>query len=204
MFSCPLRRDGAPAVPARWLQRLDALLRATGQALPSTRRRTLGPCPGPSGAPPRPGVRRPPRVPPLSARPAALRVTEIETWLRDPYAIYARHVLALRALPMLEEPADAADYGSVVHAAVHAFLREAGTRFPPDADVQAGGRHGCGAGRAGPAPGAWRPGGAPACAASRTGWPGAERERRLGAGLATIASEKDGTWLVPSASCRSR
>ena len=34
VLSCPRRRDGAPAVPARWLQRLDAMLRGAGQSLP--------------------------------------------------------------------------------------------------------------------------------------------------------------------------
>ena len=42
---------------------------------------------------------RPPRpCPPVALRPRRLSVTEIETWLRDPYAIHARHVLRLTAL----------------------------------------------------------------------------------------------------------
>ena len=34
VLSCPRRRDGAPAVPARWLVRLEALLQGYGTALP--------------------------------------------------------------------------------------------------------------------------------------------------------------------------
>ena len=40
---------------------------------------------------------RPEPKPPRAARPTSLSVTEIETWLRDPYSIYARHVLELAA-----------------------------------------------------------------------------------------------------------
>ena len=60
-------------------------------------------------------------------------MTEIETWLRDPYAIYARHVLKLTKLRPLDEATDAADYGSLVHAGLHHFLAEFGTRWPADA-----------------------------------------------------------------------
>jgi ATP-dependent helicase/nuclease subunit B len=42
-------------------------------------------------------------------------VTEIESWLRDPYAIYARHVLRVRPLAELEEEADHALFGNLVH-----------------------------------------------------------------------------------------
>ena len=44
-------------------------------------------------------------------RPRRLSVTEIETWLRDPYAIHARHVLRLNPLDPLDQETDAADYG---------------------------------------------------------------------------------------------
>ena len=40
--------------------------------------------------------------PPVAARPRHLSVTEIETWMRDPYQIYARHILGLRALDPIE------------------------------------------------------------------------------------------------------
>ena len=195
VLSCPLRRDGAPAVPARWLQRLDALLRGAGQSLPehpaALWARALD---HPAAAPPR---RAPPAPrPKLAARPRKLRVTEVETWLRDPYAIYARHVLGLKALALLEEPADAADYGSVVHAAVHAFLRDVGTRFPPDAEVRlvAAMDLALDAQDLRPALAAWwRP-----RLRRIAAWLAiAERDRRVGAGLAHIASEKDGAWSVP-------
>ena len=97
VLSCPRRRDGAPAVPARWLTRLETLLAGQGQALPrhpaaAWARALDQPADGPRPV-------RPPRpCPPVALRPRRLSVTEIETWLRDPYAIHARHVLRLTAL----------------------------------------------------------------------------------------------------------
>ena len=80
-------------------------------------------------APPRPN-------PPVATRPSRLSVTEIETWLRDPYAIYARHILRLPALRPLEQATDAADYGSIVHAGIHRFIRLHGAVWPADAQAR--------------------------------------------------------------------
>ncbi len=91
------RSEGVPTVPSRWLLRLDAVLQAVGldgalgpddtlrhAAELIDRAEGYWPLPPPE-----------PR-PPLAARPRKLSVTQIETWLRDPYAIYARHILGLR------------------------------------------------------------------------------------------------------------
>jgi ATP-dependent helicase/nuclease subunit B len=135
ILSCPERRDGAPAVPARWLTRLDALLRGVDHELVSHpavdwARALDRPPGGPKPvSPPRP-------CPPVSVRPSRLSVTEIETWLRDPYAIYAKHILGLPALKDLDQETDAADYGTIVHEGLRLFLQEHGTAWPHDADVQ--------------------------------------------------------------------
>jgi inactivated superfamily I helicase/RecB family exonuclease len=77
---------------------------------------------------------RPPRpCPPVHLRPRTLSVTAIETWLRDPYAIYARHILHLEALHPLEEATDASDYGTLVHDGLHRFLKTHGTAWPANA-----------------------------------------------------------------------
>ncbi len=128
ILSCPRRLDGAPAVPARWLTRLEALLAGQGTQLPihpaSHWPSTLDqPTTVQRLSPPAPR-------PPVSLRPRRLSVTEIETWLTDPYAIYARHILKLRPLDPLEQATDAADYGTVVHEGLHKFLEEHGHRWP--------------------------------------------------------------------------
>ncbi|HQT76551.1 MAG TPA: double-strand break repair protein AddB [Rhodopila sp.] len=132
VLSCPVRRDSAPAVPARWLTRLDMFLAGRDGALAEH------PAAGwaraldlPSGDPV--PVRPPQPRPPLHLRPRRLSVTAIETWLRDPYAIHARHILKLEALAPLDQGTDASDYGSIVHAGLHRFLEANGANWPADA-----------------------------------------------------------------------
>ncbi|MBV8913051.1 MAG: double-strand break repair protein AddB, partial [Acetobacteraceae bacterium] len=132
ILSCPRRREGAPAVPARWLVRLEAFLAGHGTALPHhPAAHWAGLLDHPDGDP-RPAAPPHPR-PPIDVRPRKLSVTEIETWLRDPYAIYARHILRLRALEPLEQNADAADYGVIVHKAVASWTAALPATYPADA-----------------------------------------------------------------------
>jgi ATP-dependent helicase/nuclease subunit B len=128
------RQEGAPTVPSRWLLRLDAVLRAVGLA------GRLGPDPEIAAAAllsDQPRALRPlllpePR-PPLTARPRQLPVTDIETWRRDPYAIYAKHILKLRALDELDADPDRADLGIAIHNALAEFVR----RHPHDLPAHA-------------------------------------------------------------------
>ena len=128
-LSAPRRRDGAPAVPARWLARLRARL---GHALPAhpavgwARALDL-----PEGGRARP-VEPPHPCPPVALRPRKLSVTEIETLIADPYAIYAKHVLRLRPLDPLEQETDALDYGTLVHRGIELFLNRAAAAQPAD------------------------------------------------------------------------
>jgi ATP-dependent helicase/nuclease subunit B len=128
------RNEGVPTVPSRWLLRFDAVLRAVGLD------GRLGPDPeieAAAAASDQPAAHRPlpapaPR-PPLSARPRQLAVTDIETWRRDPYAIYAKHVLRLRALDALDADPDRADLGNAIHQALAEFVR----RYPCDLPAHA-------------------------------------------------------------------
>ena len=51
---------------------------------------------------------RPSRGPPLDLRPRKMSVTRIETWLSNPYAIFAGSILRLEKLPSLGVDPDAA------------------------------------------------------------------------------------------------
>jgi len=131
ILSTPKRREGAPAVPARWLVRLEAMLAGQDRKLPEhpslAWARALD---NPSG-PARPAGAPRPR-PALALRPRQLGLTEIATWLADPYQIYARHVLGLQALPAIGEVADAALFGMVVHQGLASFLGRAGIEWRGD------------------------------------------------------------------------
>ncbi len=64
------------------------------------------------------------RPQPIVARarqPLRLSVTEIETLYRDPYAIYARHILGLQPLEPLAVALGVSDRGSLLHDIVSRF-----------------------------------------------------------------------------------
>ena len=82
-------------------------------------------------AKPRP-VPRPEPKPARDARPTSLSVTEIETWLRDPYSIYARHILRLQPLDAIDTPPGARDRGTVIHGAIGTFTTQFKDALPAD------------------------------------------------------------------------
>jgi ATP-dependent helicase/nuclease subunit B len=82
---------------------------------------------------PAPRLPRPRATPPVETRPRRLSVTEIETWLRDPYAIYARHVLRLRNRDPLDEEVGPLERGNAMHKALELFVAEYPGTLPLDA-----------------------------------------------------------------------
>jgi ATP-dependent helicase/nuclease subunit B len=130
------RSEGAPTVPSRWLSRLDAVLRAVGlEHAPMADPAILGARSGLDSAPYQPLPPAEPQ-PPLSARPRKLSVTQIETWLADPYAVYARHILDLKALPALDADPGRADLGIRIHEALADFVRRFPRELPVDAEAE--------------------------------------------------------------------
>jgi ATP-dependent helicase/nuclease subunit B len=131
VLSCPTRRDRAPAVPSRFLMRLETMLRGCQRELsrhPAADWARLldEPTKTQSESPPEPR-------PPVAKRPRRLSVTEIETWRRDPYAIYAKHILRLRRLEDLNAQTEAADFGTIVHRVLGDFVGRHGVAWPDDA-----------------------------------------------------------------------
>lgn len=128
------RVEGGPTVESRWLMRLANLLHGTDAAA-----RLDGSTPWlewqrllDASADPPPAVPPAPR-PPVAARPRQLSVTWVEKWMRDPYSVYARFVLGLKALDPLDADPGAADYGSFVHRALDLFAKENPGPLPSDA-----------------------------------------------------------------------
>ena len=124
--------DGTPTVPARWLLRLEALLEKNAGWLASLAPQYLvwaeqldTPAQSLRFEPPRP-------APPVAARPRKLYVTAIETWIRDPYALYARRILDLRRLDPPDQPPDARLRGNVIHAVLEKFLQHYPATLPDD------------------------------------------------------------------------
>jgi len=77
-------------------------------------------------------IAQPAPKPPRAARPLRLSVTAIEDWLRDPYTIYAKHILKLVPLDPVDMPLSAADRGSAIHDALGDFTQVHKTTLPDD------------------------------------------------------------------------
>lgn len=132
--------DGVPTVPSRWLMRLEALLasmdlkdhlraeRGTATYLAWARQRDQ-----PSHRTP---VKRPAPRPPLDMRPRKLSVSAIETWIANPYAIYASRILKLEALPLIGTEPDAAIRGAIIHEALSRFTKAHPATLPGDIETQ--------------------------------------------------------------------
>jgi ATP-dependent helicase/nuclease subunit B len=132
-----LKSEGSPTTPSRWLQRLLQLtkgLKLDAKLTSATRYDALAS----AMATPETVMRigRPEPRPPVESRPRNLSVTEIETWLRDPYAIYAKHVLGLRPLDPLDAPIGPLERGTAIHAVLERFLVENANAMPADAEAR--------------------------------------------------------------------
>ncbi|MCP4395388.1 MAG: double-strand break repair protein AddB [Alphaproteobacteria bacterium] len=132
---------GTPTVPSRWLMRLDAVLELSGLSIKesyinsngereishhslataldySERTEKLDP---------------PAPCPPVSTRPREISATQVEKWMRDPYWVYARQILKLKALEDIEPEIAAKEYGNVIHNALEEFVKKYPTTFPENA-----------------------------------------------------------------------
>ena len=123
------KRGGAPTVPSRFLQRIEAV---AGPALDTCRARGRFYLDA-ARALDRPAaertIARPAPRPPVELRPTRLSVTRIETLRRDPYAIHAEYILSLVPLDAIAVPMGMREYGTAFHAAIHAFAREGAEGF---------------------------------------------------------------------------
>jgi ATP-dependent helicase/nuclease subunit B len=133
VLSHAAKAGGAPAVASRFLHRLEAVAgEAHWQAAIGRGETYL--CYAEALDRPdqvRPVAQPMPR-PPRATRPLKLSVTAIEDWLRDPYTIYAKHILKLDALDPVDMPLSAADRGSAIHDAIGEFTRDFAARLPDD------------------------------------------------------------------------
>ncbi len=131
------RRDGMdPAIPSRWILRLQTILKAAATS-PEAAIGTTG-RPGRRGLDQADSVRpmpygKPQPRPPVNARPKRISVSRVETLIRDPYAIYADAVLKLKPLPNIAADPDAALRGTLFHKAIGDFFTLYPKALPSDA-----------------------------------------------------------------------
>lgn len=129
------RVGGQPAIPSRFLRRLEAFagktrwdgVRTRGEGALDLARLLDEPGPYAPIGPPEP-------IPAVPRVPTRLSITEVETLRRDPYAIYARHILKLALLEPIEPALDARERGTLLHACLEAY---AATEPPEDPELAA-------------------------------------------------------------------
>jgi ATP-dependent helicase/nuclease subunit B len=127
------KTGGAPTVASRFLQRVEAVagaeawktVRANGDRFVNLARML-----DQAAAPQR--IAQPAPKPPLAARPLRLSVTQIEHLLRDPYTIYARHILKIIPLDPVDTLPGARDRGSALHKAVGDYTEAFAAGLPPN------------------------------------------------------------------------
>jgi ATP-dependent helicase/nuclease subunit B len=124
IFSRAARSGGSPTVPSRWLLRLETRIKGTvfaDRLRPETEIKRLFSAldlPAHYVEPTEPLP-----TPPLASRPREMSVSQIETWIRDPYSIYARRILGLKVLDPIDADPGAAERGIVVHEALDRFIK---------------------------------------------------------------------------------
>lgn len=124
VLSRSAKTAGAPTIPSRWLQRLTAVAagpafeaaQARGAALVALGERL-------DEAVREPAARAPEPRPARDLRPTRMSVTGVETWLRDPYSVYARSILRLDQLDPVGPQPGPRELGEVIHKALEDFSR---------------------------------------------------------------------------------
>ena len=133
ILSHAAKSGGAPAVASRFLHRLEAVAgEARWEAAKQAGKQYVGfalALDAPDEVKP---VAQPAPTPPRATRPLKLSVTAIEDWLRDPYTIYAKHILKLEALDPVDMPLSAADRGSAIHNSIGEFTKNFARDLPAD------------------------------------------------------------------------
>jgi ATP-dependent helicase/nuclease subunit B len=133
-----VKAEGTPMVASRWIQRLQQLSRGLeieDKLALDPKYRAIAAAQSDPG---KPEPEKPPYPrPDVAARPRKLSVTEIETWVRDPYAIYAKRILRLKPLDPLDADVGPMERGSALHTILERFVRRYPV-LPPDAVLKLG------------------------------------------------------------------
>jgi ATP-dependent helicase/nuclease subunit B len=114
-----VRVEGTPTVPSSFLVKVQTWLHQQGQKLPVAKElldwstlflETITP------------ISAPAPKPPAEMRPRTLSISDMATWVQNPYGVYAKHILGLRPLPSPFEHNNALIFGTIVHLALQKIL----------------------------------------------------------------------------------
>ncbi len=140
------RSETGPTVASRWVWRLKTLLQgavgedgaearlgtanhylAIAQKMDFVAADNVTPAEAPEPAPP--ADKRW-----MTDKGRSLSITEVKTFIRDPYSIYGKHVLGLKRLKDLGHQNGASEFGSAIHLGIENFLTDNHAPFTPEND----------------------------------------------------------------------
>ena len=135
------RSDSGPTIASRWVWRLKTLLQgavgtdgvktrlstadqylALAQRLDYVSAKAVKPAMEPKPKPPKDKRW-------TTDKKRSLSITEVKTFIRDPYSIYGKHVLGLKRLKDLGHENGASEFGSAIHLGIENFLTIAKAPF---------------------------------------------------------------------------
>ncbi|MAS86658.1 MAG: double-strand break repair protein AddB [Micavibrio sp.] len=122
--------ESVPTLPSRWLQRMEAVLKAYDFFLEKRDHYKQWAAaldkPEELSAP----AQRPEPRPKASMRFRHISVTGVQNWMVDPYAVYAKYILGLRKMDDLEQEQDHAQKGSLVHDTLFEYVQAHKSDWP--------------------------------------------------------------------------
>ncbi len=124
-----------PSVPARWLQRLNAICQSIEYDPKTSTKKYLVWSQKMNHADESEKItlEAPYPIPPVEKRPKKFSVSSLELLMRDPYSLYAKKILRLRPLDPLEEAQGPKEKGKYFHDILHKFTEEWPDKLPDDA-----------------------------------------------------------------------
>jgi ATP-dependent helicase/nuclease subunit B len=115
--------DGAATTPARWLQRIDAVLKRklNQDHIPTSPLMAVAQYLDTPDRNEKP-LARPAPLPPPDIRPREIAATRLQMLQENPYRFYGEKILHITALEDLESPSTAAQRGIIIHSIMEAFI----------------------------------------------------------------------------------
>ena len=132
------RVDGTPMIKSRWMMRLETVISALGLKVDDVLEENIYSA----------WVKKfdeleqtnkisaPEPRPPLKYRPRKLSMSAIESLMKDPYIVFARHILKLYPLEELDVDLSAADYGNIIHDILDEFNKTYPEKYPTNAETE--------------------------------------------------------------------
>jgi len=127
------RKGQSPAVSSPFLTRLQMVLKGIGLEDELESKTQLKAINQALHTPTKVNPINPPApTPPVSKRPKKLSVSGIEALLRDPYSVYARHILKLYPMPSIDSDPSFSERGIFIHEALENFVKKYPDKMPKD------------------------------------------------------------------------